>query len=65
LEAAGVLESSQRTGAIDRIVALDEPEAGAEQVKLIVLMVLRDREQAPDALIRDEFLAAERPGALR
>jgi hypothetical protein len=27
--------------------------------------VLRDREQAPDALIRDEFLAAERPGALR
>lgn len=51
-------------GAVDRIVALDEPEAGAEQVHFIVLMVLRSREQARDALLLDEFLAAERPGAL-
>jgi Smg protein len=64
LEAAGVLASSQRTGAVDRIAALDELEAGGEQVNLIVLMVLWSREQARDALLPDEFLAAERPGAL-
>jgi hypothetical protein len=51
-------------GAVDRIVALDEPEAGTEQVYLIVLMALRSREQTRDALLPDEFLAAERPGAL-
>jgi hypothetical protein len=43
---------------------LDEPEAGAEQVKLIVLMVLRNRGQAPGALILGEFLASERSDAL-
>jgi len=45
-------------------MALDEPEVGVEQVKLIVLTVLRNRGQAP-ALIPDEFLASERPGAIR
>jgi uncharacterized protein Smg (DUF494 family) len=64
LEAAGVLERRSRKGAIARTVALDEPEAGAEQVKLIVLMVLRNRGQAPGALILGEFLASERSDAL-
>ncbi|HXV06964.1 MAG TPA: hypothetical protein VD791_02965 [Burkholderiales bacterium] len=45
-------------------MALDEPEAGTEQVYLIVLMALRSREQTRDALLPDEFVAAERPGAL-
>jgi Smg protein len=64
LEAAGVLESSQREVVIDRIMALGEPEVGVEQVKLIVLMVLWNQGQALDSLILDELLASERLGAL-
>jgi len=59
-----VLASSQRTGAADRIAALDELEAGGEQVNLIVLMVRWSRGQPRDALLPDEFLATERPRAL-
>lgn len=64
LEAAGVLESFQREVVIDRIMALEEPDVGVEQVKLIVLMVLWNQGQPMDLLILDELLASERLGAL-
>jgi Smg protein len=60
LENAGVLEPEQREVVIDRIMALDEPEVGVEQVKLIVLMVLWNQGEALDSLVVDELLASER-----
>ena len=60
LEGAGVLEPEQREVVIDRIMALDEPEVGVEQVKLIVLMVLWNQGEALDSLMVDELLASER-----
>lgn len=63
-EATGVLESSQRDVVVDRIMALDEPEIGIEQVKLIVLMVLWNQGQATDPTVPAERPASERPGAL-
>jgi len=64
LEAEGVLEPSQREVVIDRIMALDEPEVGVEQVKLIVLMVLWNQGESLDSLMVDELLAVERRATL-
>ena len=45
-------------------MALDEPEIGIEQVKLIVLMVLWNQGRPTDPMVPAERLASERPGAL-
>lgn len=62
LEAAGVLESSQREAVGDRIMTLDEPEVGVEQDKLIVLVLGNQGER--NALLPGERPASEHPGAL-
>jgi Smg protein len=64
LEAAGVLEPSQREVVIERIMALDESEVGVEQVKLIVLMVLWNQGEVLNPLVLDELLASERSATL-
>lgn len=60
LERCGVLSSSQRELVIERILALDIPEAGLDHVKLVVLLVLWNQRQALDSLILDELLAGGR-----
>ena len=64
LEGAGVLGPAQREVVVDRIMALDEPEVGLEQIKLIVLMVLWNQGEMLDSLLVDELLASERTGTL-
>lgn len=60
LERCGVLSSSQRELVIERILALEVPEAGIEHIKLVVLVVLWNQRQALDSLILDELLAGSR-----
>jgi Smg protein len=57
LERCGVLSSSQRELVIERILALDEPEAGLDHVKVVVLLVLWNQRQVLDSLILDQLLA--------
>jgi Smg protein len=57
LERCGVLSSSQRELVIERILALDLPEAGLDHLKLVVLLVLWNQRQVVDSLILDQLLA--------
>lgn len=63
LERCGVLSSSQRELIIERILALNVPEAGLDHVKLVVLLVLWNQRQVLDSLILDELLAGARAPA--
>ena len=63
LERCGVLSSSQRELIIERILALNVPEAGLDHVKLVVLLVLWHQRQVLDSLILDELLAGGRSPA--
>jgi Smg protein len=60
MQRCGVLSSSQREMVIERILALDIPEAGLDHVKLVVLLVLWNQRQVLDSLILDELLAGSR-----
>jgi Smg protein len=60
MQRCGVLSSSQREMVIERILALDVPEAGLDHVKLVVLLVLWNQRQVLDSLILDELLAGSR-----
>ncbi len=64
LEANAVLGPAQREVVIERITALEQPEVGLDQVKLIVLLVLWNHGQPLNALVVDELLATERAGPL-
>ncbi|HWA13958.1 MAG TPA: DUF494 domain-containing protein [Burkholderiales bacterium] len=57
LETAGVINALQRELIIERAMALDEPPADLEQVKLIVLMVLWNQNEAVDTLVLDELIS--------
>lgn len=57
LETAGVINALQRELIIERVLALDEPPADLEQVKLIVLMVLWNQNEAVDTLVLDELIS--------
>jgi len=57
LETAGVINPLQRELVIERVLALDEPGADLEQVKLIVLMVLWNQNEAVDTLVLDELIS--------
>jgi Smg protein len=57
LETAGVINALQRELIIERVMALDEPPADLEQVKLIVLMVLWNQNEAVDTLVLDELIS--------
>lgn len=57
LETAGVINPLQRELIIERVLALDEPPADLEQVKLIVLMVLWNQNEAVDTLVLDELIS--------
>lgn len=57
LETAGVINALQREVIIERVLALDEPAADLEQVKLIVLMVLWNQNEAVDTLVLDELVS--------
>jgi hypothetical protein len=64
LEAAGVLESSQRKVVIDRVTALDEPEGRrAGQTHCADGALEPGQQMYP--LILGECFASGRPGALR
>lgn len=54
LESSGILNPLQRECVIDRVLALNEPEVSAEQVKWIVLMVLWSTGQ--DYVFMEDFL---------
>ncbi|WP_028309833.1 DUF494 family protein [Derxia gummosa] len=56
LESAGVIDPAQRELIIERSVAVGESPIGAEQFKVIVLMVLWSQEAEVDALILEELL---------
>ncbi len=57
LERCSVLSSSQRELVIERILALDVPEAGLDHIKVVVLLVLWNQRQVLDSLILDQLLA--------
>ena len=57
LETAGVINALQRELVIERVLALDEPAVDLEQVKLIVLMVLWNQNEAVDTLVLDELIS--------
>jgi Smg protein len=57
LETAGVIDARQRELIIERVVALEEPAVELEQVKLIVLMVLWNENEAVDTLVLDELIS--------
>jgi len=57
LETAGVINALQRELIIERVLALDEPAVDLEQVKLIVLMVLWNQNEAVDTLVLDELIS--------
>jgi Smg protein len=64
LERCGVLSSSQRERVIERVLALEMPEADLDHVKLVVLLVIWDQRQALDSLILDELLAGNHTPSL-
>ena len=57
LETAGVINALQRELIIERVLALDEPAVDLEEVKLIVLMVLWNQNEAVDTLVLDELIS--------
>jgi Smg protein len=57
LETAGVINALQRELIIERVLALDELAVDLEQVKLIVLMVLWNQNEAVDTLVLDELIS--------
>jgi Smg protein len=57
LETAGAISALQRELIIERVVALDEPAVDLENVKLIVLMVLWNQNEAVDSLVLEELVA--------
>jgi Smg protein len=59
LEAAGVLDASQREVVLDRVMAT-EIEIGLDELKLVVLLVLWNQGRPLDSLILDELLVSER-----
>jgi Smg protein len=62
LERYGVLSAQQREVVIERLLALDCEELGAEQLKWVVLMVLSSQPGQEHAFARlEEFSAAIRP----
>jgi Smg protein len=60
LETAGVINALQRELIIERVLALDEPPVDLEEVKLIVLMVLWNQNEAVDTLVLDELISPSR-----
>ncbi|WP_085317927.1 DUF494 family protein [Derxia lacustris] len=56
LESAGVIDAAQRELIVDRAFAVGDSPVGAEQLKVIVLMVLWSQEAEVDALILEELL---------
>jgi Smg protein len=59
LEAAGVLDAGNRELIIERAMALGNFTITLNRLKVIVLMVLWQREQLIDGLIVDELLSGE------
>jgi len=57
LETAGIINALQRELVIERVLALDETSVDLEQVKLIVLMVLWNQNEAVDSLVLEELVA--------
>lgn len=57
LESAGVISELQRELIIERVVALDEPAVDLDKVKLIVLMVLWNQNEALDSLVLEELIS--------
>ncbi len=57
LETAGVINALQRELIIERVLALDEQAVDLEEVKLIVLMVLWNQNEAVDTLVLDELIS--------
>jgi Smg protein len=59
LERAQVLDAAQRELVIERLLALDADEAGTEQLKWVVLMVLSSQPGGLQSLERLGSLVAE------
>lgn len=57
LEDSDIISAQQRELIIERVLALDEPGVDLERIKLIVLMVLWNQQQAVDSLVL-ELLAS-------
>lgn len=57
LESAGVLDAAARELIIERAMALDNFSINLNRLKVIVLMVLWQREEPVDTLIIDELLS--------
>lgn len=57
LETAGIINVLQRELIIERVLALDESSVDLEKVKLIVLMVLWNQNEAVDSLVLEELVA--------
>lgn len=59
LESAGALDAATREIIIERTLALGKPNVSLSRLKVIVLMVLWQRELSVDSLIFDELLGEE------
>jgi Smg protein len=57
LESAGIITALQRELVIERALVLDESPVDLENVKLIVLMVLWNQNEAVDSLVLEELVA--------
>lgn len=62
LESAGVLDATMRELVIERALALTGFRLNVHRFKIIVLMIMWQREQPLDALILDELLTGEEDG---
>ncbi len=57
LETAGIITALQRELVIERALVLDELRVDLENLKLIVLMVLWNQNEAVDSLVLEELVA--------
>ena len=57
LETAGIITALQRELVIERALVLDEVRVDLENLKLIVLMVLWNQNEAVDTLVLEELVA--------
>jgi Smg protein len=57
LETAGIITARQRELVIERALVLDELRVDLENLKLIVLMVLWNQNEAVDSLVLEELVA--------
>ena len=57
LETAGIITALQRELVIERALVLDEVRVDLENLKLIVLMVLWNQNEAVDSLVLEELVA--------